>query len=261
MTNPAGIILYFPWGGAGNLIKNIINMDTRFEFLDYNNPDGVYKTVESRYNFLLDYYTKPVAPSDWLPREWSIRSKFYNRYYVSGNSVYWNPDNLLTYDCHGGGTELENILSNNKLKHWNRYAVSAGLMQEQLSPWTLLDCTHIFLIPSDTQLITDIYYSKNPTINQFLDYDNIADRKYQADLANAKLTNDLVDHAEKLRSLNKVVYQYDSLDLYKGTTCIDKIVESLELVIPSAYYVRIHDIWLQSTKKIYYNHFNKELTL
>ena len=165
-----GVIVYFPWGSAGNLVKNIINIDTRFEFLDSNKIDGKYTDTESRYKFLIDYYNKEVTPDTWLPREWSIRAKFYNRYYENGNSVYWNPDKLLTYDCHGGGTELENILSGAYLKHWNRHQVSTGIIEEKLSSWTLQECVHIFLIPSDVSLTTEIYNSKNPTINQFENY-------------------------------------------------------------------------------------------
>ena len=50
-----GVIVYFPWGAGGNFVKNIINIDTQFEFID-DNPNLVeYFTKESRYNWLVNY--------------------------------------------------------------------------------------------------------------------------------------------------------------------------------------------------------------
>jgi hypothetical protein len=255
------VIVYFPWGGAGNLVKNIINLDTRFEFLDDQKFIGEYPTTESRYNFLLDYYKKPVDPTTWLPREWSIRARFHSRYYLNGNCVYWNPEKLLTYDVHGGWTEIDNILENRQLKIWDRVGVEKNIKQEQLSPWTLMDCAHIFLIPSDVPLVTRIYNSKNPTINQLEHEGDLAYRQEQAEIINTTMTNRLIDLARKLSNLGKVAYSYDAVGLYKTSDSIKDIVKQLGLNIPEEYIDTIHRVWLQSTQEVYYNYFNKELSI
>ncbi|NDH69523.1 MAG: hypothetical protein EBY22_16840, partial [Gammaproteobacteria bacterium] len=100
------IILYFPWGGGGNLVRNIISIDLRFEFLDDQWPDRDYPTANSRYEFLLSYYNRPVEPSTWLPREWGQRGKIQNRYYRDGKIAHWNPGKLLVYDAHGSQADV-----------------------------------------------------------------------------------------------------------------------------------------------------------
>ena len=48
-----GVIVYFPWGAGGNLVKNIIAIDPRFEFIDevlFKQSDQyklIYEAVQS----------------------------------------------------------------------------------------------------------------------------------------------------------------------------------------------------------------------
>jgi len=256
-----GVIVYFPWGAGGNLVRNLITIDTRFEFLDDQDPIGKYPTEDGRYNFLLDYYSKPMDPTTWLPREWSLRARFHARYYEGGNCVYWNPDSLLVYDVHGGGTEIDNILDSRPLKCYDRYRIDRGLRSEQLSNWALVECTHIFLLPSDIPQITKIYNSKNPTINQLENEGDLEYRQKEAEIINTTMTNRLIGLSQKLIDQHQTVYKYDCIDLYKTPDIIYNIADNLSLSIKKEYINTIHSLWLQSTREVYYNYFNKELKL
>ena len=249
------IILYFPWGGGGNLVRNIISIDTRFEFSDDQWTNGHYPTADSRYEFLLNYYNKPVEPSTWLPREWRLRAKIQSRYYQNGKIVYWNPEKLLVYDAHGSQSDVINILSGRHLKCFNRWEINCGAASEQLSSWTLEDCTHIFLIPSDVSTITKIYNSKNPTINQLESVQDLARRRQQAEIANVKMCERLNNLAAQLRISGKQVYVYDCAELYRNPNTIKDIVSSMELAVNHNYIDSIHSVWLQSTQQVYYNYF------
>ena len=148
------VIVYFPWGGAGNLGRNVINLDTRFEFIDDQQNAGHYPTQADRYNWLLGYYQRPMEPDLWLPREWSIRAKMHARYYDNSKITYWNPNYLLSYDVHGGQHEIDGILESTTLQCFDRMGIQEGRRQEQISSWTLRDCQHVFLIPKDIKTIT-----------------------------------------------------------------------------------------------------------
>lgn len=258
----SNVIIYWPWGAGGNLVRNIISLDTRFEFFD----DRVYKVsypdVDSRYAFLHNYYSQPVQSNTWLTREWSIRTKIFNRYNGEHENItYWNPDELVAYGIHGTDKEIENVKSRGELLHYDRVKVNKGLIEEQPSPWKLIDCRHIFLIPRDVGKITEIYNSKNPTINQLEHEGDLEHRRREAKIINTTMTNRLSSFKEYLDMENKWTRLYWADQLYapNGYGVLFNISNDLGLNIPINYIKTLHHIWLQSTKNIYYNYFNREL--
>ena len=240
------IIVCFPWGAGGNLIRNIITLDSRFEFC---------AETTDRYKWLLDYYSTPVTSETWLQREWSIRQQFYNKYY-RGGIEYWNPQWLLAYDCHGTQTEIDAITKNNQLLCYDRYQIDRNLRSEEISHWRLQDCEFVFVIPQNIDAVTDIYHSKNPSLNQFTHVVEV-ERKRHALQTNKVLTKNLL-------ALTSVVANkriYDAESLLRSPNCILDIVAKLNLSISQEHIANIHSKWLQSTREIYYNYYNRELTL
>ena len=240
------IIVYFPWGAGGNLIRNIITLDPRFEF---------FNDARDRYTWLLVYYSQPVLSETWLPREWSIRQKFYNKYY-KGYIAYWNPNWLLAYDCHGTDEEIKALNDNNHLLCYDRYLIDRNMREEQQSPWRLKENHHIFLLPKNIELILDVYHSKNPSLNQF-DHIPKIDRKTYTRGEIIKLSTNLRSFADSIPS--KQIYVAE--DLFQSPNIILDIVSKLNLNISTQHATTIHAKWLQTTRKVYYNYYNRELTL
>lgn len=257
-----GVIVYFPWGAGGNFVKNIINIDTQFEFID-DNPNLVeYFTKESRYNWLVNYYRQIVTPDSWLVREWSIRNKLYNRYYLNNGPGYWNPNKKLVYDCHGDKSSTEAIIEDRKLQLWDIAGVARGIKEEQISPWSLQDCHHVFLIPNDVEYITKIYNSKNPTINQF-EYKEpeLKNRQQLALAANKEMTENLLELHTHLTVNNKIVYKHTADDLYteNGWKLVDSILSDLGIDVATDQVKSLHSLWLDGTKQVYSNYFGSYL--
>jgi len=240
------VVVCFPWGAGGNLVRNIISLDSRYEFCS---------ETDHRYQWLLDYYREPVTPDTWLKREWSIRQQFYNRYY-SGGIAYWNPDWLLAYDCHGTDQEIKIIQQNHQLPCYDRYRIDQGLRPEQTSPWHLQDCEYIFVIAKNIETITSIYYSKNPVLNQFSHVDE-SQRQHHALSTNQQLNKNLIDLSNTIK--NKHVYCAE--DLLASSDLVLDVVSKLKLSIPKENIETIHSTWLKSTHEVYYNYYNRELTL
>ena len=257
------VILYFPWGAGGNLIRNIITLDTRYEFYDDQQFQGAYPTIESRYEWVFNYYNQPISSETWLKREWSIRDRLYHKYYDNSGPAYWNPDALLVYDCHGDPADLKPIQDDIHLKHFDRFQISAGNKSEQDSPWGLHDCNHIFLIPVDVIKITEIYNSKNPVINQLDQNEDIEYRRKNALAINQTMTMRLKAFHYDLVRQNKSVLTYDAdaLFLDSGVDIILDVVAKFNLNIPLSYIKTLHSKWLQDTREVYYNYFNRELKL
>ena len=257
------IILYFPWGAGGNLIRNTITLDTRYEFYDDQEFQGVYPTTDSRYKWLFNYYNQPVAPDTWLKREWSIRDRLYNKYYDNGGPKYWNPDTLLVYDCHGDPADLRPIQADIHCQHFDRYQINLGNKQEQDSAWSLQDCNHVFLIPVDITKITEVYNSKNPVLNQLDQIPDMVYRQQNALSINQTMTMRLKAFHYDLVRQNRTVLAYDADDLFtdKGAGIMLEIADKFNLNIPENYIQTLHSKWLQDTREVYYNYFNRELTL
>ena len=266
-----GVVVSFPWGAGGNLVKNIITLDTRFDFFDDSEFLKEYPDIDQRYEWMLNYYQQSMTPNTWLKREWSIRTRFHNRYYEGGNPVYWNPNFLTAYDCHGGSstsdnTECENILSNRHMSHYDRFRVDRKLIHDQLSDWTLKDCDHIFIIPDsalDIAIISEIYNSKNPTINQLQQIEDIDDRRRASMKSIITQTQSLVELKRQLEADNCLVHAYTTAQLLNDTgyRVLENIIDRLKLNIPVNYVQTLQQIWLQSTREVYYNYFNRNLTI
>jgi len=257
------VILYFPMGSGGNSIRNILSLDTRFEFLDDNEFQLNYPTIDSRYKFLTDYYNIPVDSQNWLQREWSTRHRLGTQYYVDNKIEYWNSNEHTIYMVHGTLDELFNIEFDKQLRCYDRTKIESGEREEMLSPWTLQDCVHIFLLPKDIDKITKIYCSKNPVLNQFGHIANLEARQREVGTLNRITLSRLTDCMEFLVKKDKNVYCYQAEELFKdtGAEIIVDMVSKLNLTIPAEYIQTLHSKWLTSTKTLYYNTFNKELTL
>ena len=247
-------------GAGGNLIRNIISMDTQFEFLDDREFNGVYPTVDSRFEFLESYYTKSVESTTWLTREWSTRAKFHSKYYFDNGIEYWNPEERLVYLIHGTYEEIYTILLDRPLRHYDRAQIADGTKAESDSPWTVQDCQHVFLLPNSIETITDVYVSKNASLNQF-DQTSTVELRYAAALeTNKTCTKRLYELRDLLDKRNKPIINLKAEDLFTNSNLLNDLVAQLGLKIPTRYIDRIHTLWLQSTRTLYYNTFNRELT-
>jgi hypothetical protein len=239
-----GVIVYFPLGAGGNLVKNIISLDSRFEFS---------KTNKSRYEWMVDYYSQSMTSEQWLPREWSIRAEFHEKYYVNERIVKYNPAHLLVYDLHGGQYEVEGVLAGNKL-----HSIDPTKPD---SKWTLQDCEHVFLLPNNQHLMMEIYNSKNPTINHLEHEGDLDYRRKEVATINTTMTSRLRGLQNKLAQGHVYSYTADSLYTDTGYTTITDLASKLGLDISHDHIKHIHSIWLQSTRELYYNYFKRELPL
>lgn len=256
-----GVIVHFPWGAGGNFVRNIITIDPRFDFFDNKTYRDSYPTAADRFNWLKAYYTQPVDSSQWLQREWSIRQRLHTSYYHNGQIRFWNPDTLVAYDCHGTDLEIAEIVANKPLLCHDQYRIATGEREEQISDWTLQDCNHVFLLPNNAELIAEIYNSKNPTLNQL---NGTLQAKQLAALgAIERMTQQLGTLVDTLKSTGQQadIYTADTLYAANGHEMVYDIVSDLHLDVTQSQVKTLHSIWLQSTKEVYYNYFNRELTL
>lgn len=252
------VIIYFPWGGGGNFLKNLITINPEFDFIDDKEfTDEIEPGFESRYKFFLKYYT-PVPGEEWLSREWKIRKKFFGRYYQGGGINYWNPWARTAFDCHGSPEELERINSGERLHCYDRTRIDRGEISDELSPYCLRDCKHVFLLPDNNKLITDIYLSKNPALNQFDESVPLQIKKDRAYLINKFRNYRLREFAETLPAN---VYKYSADQLYTdlGAKLVSGIFEDLGIEMPTNIVDDLHKIWLSNTRQIYSAYHNKEL--
>ena len=252
------VIIYFPWGAGGDFLKNVITVNPEFDFNDDKEfTDEINPSFESRYQFFLNYY-KPVLGEEWSHREWQIRKKFFGRYYEAGGIRYWNPWARTVFDCYGSPEELERILSNERLHCYDRTRINRGEIADEISDYTLKECKHVFLIPTNVRLITDIYCSKDPSLNQFSA--NISDdaKKHRALLINKFRTYRLKEFAE---TLGGDVYKYSADQLYSntGAELISTILDDLGIEMPVWIVNDLHQAWLDNTKQIYSAYYNKDL--
>ena len=259
--NTANIIIYFPLGGGGNLIRNIITLDTQFDFNDNQEFSGSYPTTESRFEFIKKYYKQPIDSTLWLHREWSIRSRYGNKYYNNNKIGYWNPDFKVAYLIHGEIEELYGILLDQNLPCYDRYRIENGTRPEELSPWTTQECFHIFMLPKDIDYVTDIYASKNYVLNQFDQNLGYQERKETAKKYNRQLYQRLLEIKEFLLTHQQTVIDISVEEIFgaTGAFSIQQLFDKLSVNVPTEMIKEIHSIWLQSTKELYYNTYNREL--
>jgi hypothetical protein len=255
-----GVIVHFPWGAAGNFVRNIITIDPRFDFFDDREFRGAYPTAGSRFVWFIEYYKRTMTPDQWLDREWSIRKRLHTCYYTNNCIQYWNPDSIVAYDCHGEQREVGEILKAKPLRCYDQHRIATGEREEHNSDWTLPQCDHVFLLPTNTNLISEIYNSKNPAINQLK---GTLQEKQSAALATINaMTSRLATLADTLDAEGQHTMRYNADALYTaaGADIIYDIVMNLSLEVSRKQINALHSIWLQSTKEVYYNYFNRELT-
>lgn len=256
------VIVYWPWGAGGNLVKNICTLDTGFDWFDQHQfrPE-VPPTQVERFQFMLDYYSAPIAPSTWIEREWSIRGRYLSKYYEQSCITYWDPAWTTVYECHGQIEEIDRIVSPAPLKLFDRTRIDRAEIPEHLSTWHLTECRHVFLLPKDLHLITDIYQSKNPDLNQINPNGTPESRRRQAYIINRLMTLRLLELADMLQQQSQQVYKYTADELFEpaGHQLLLSVVSDLQLDIPSAMVVHTHGAWQSSTQQVYRQYWNKEI--
>lgn len=256
------IIVYFPWGAGGNFIKNICTLDTDFDWFDQQpfRPE-VPPTQSMRYYFMLDYYSQRLEPNQWLEHEWSLRGKYLAKYYEAGYIKYWDPGWATAYEYHGTIEEIDSVTNAQPLQMFDRTKINRGEIVEQLSPWLLSDCRHVFLLPKDMHLITDIYQSKNPSLNQINPNGTTEARRKQAFIINRLMTLRLSELAELLQAQAQTVYKYTADELFTntGSQLIESIITDLQLNIPLSMIAPIHQAWLTNTQQVYKKYWDKDL--
>lgn len=254
------VVVYFPWGAGGNLIKNICTLDPEFDFFNQEQfrPDILPSQIE-RYRFLLSYYHS--TSSTWTNREWSIRTKYRSKYYENNCIIHWDPAVATAYECNGLIEEIDRITDSSPLTMYDRYRIDRGTVMEQLSPWSLSQCRHVFLLPKDLHLITDIYQSKDPDLEHINPNGTAEARHRQAFIINRLMTLRLSDLADQFTAQQQQVYKYvaDELFCNDGDQIVKTIVDNLQLSIPADMISSIHSAWLQNTQQVYRDYYNKEL--
>jgi hypothetical protein len=236
-------------GSGGNLVRNILSLAPNFELLGFDRMPVTDKT-----QFLIDFYKQEVSAETWLSREWSIRQALYNRYYANNIPAYYHPPYNIVYDNHG---LLQAKSLDNHLLHYDRYQVNNGLIQDQVSKFTLRDCIHVFISYDDLDSLAKIYNSKNPTLDQ---YEHLSLEKEQR-LQYFKEQN--FAWYQNIIEISKLVdgkeFTGEVLFTDSGADTIMSLVGVLDLEINENEVHQIHAQWLQSTREIYYNYYKENL--
>jgi hypothetical protein len=256
------VIVYFPWGAGGNFIKNVCNIDPRFDWFDEQEfrPDIPPAPME-RYHFLYHYHSTQLQSDNWLWHEGLVRRKYTAKYHQGGKITYWDPEFNTVYEAHGEVDELDRILDPAPLLYYDRTRVDAGITKEQISYWKLEDCKHVFLLPKNIQLITDIYHSKNPILNQLNQNASLESRRKQAFIIIRLMTLRLQELADTLAARGATVYKYTADDLYSntGNQLVEALVQDLGQRVPIEYIRPLHRVWLDSTRSVYQKFYNRDL--
>jgi hypothetical protein len=256
------VIVYWPWGAGGNLVKNICTLDTDFDWFDQEPYRAeVAPAYAQRVSFMMDYYTNSVGAEGWLEREWSVRTKYLAKYYDNNCITYWDTACATAYECHGSAEEIDRILDPAPLQIYDRTRVCNGEISEQLSDWSLADRRHVFLLPQDLHLITDIYQSKNPQLNQIDQVATVEARRSQVYTINQLMSLRLQTLATMLTEQGQRVYKYTADQLFAdtGDRVLAAIVQDLDLTISPADVVSIHQAWWANTQQVYQQYWNQQI--
>ena len=257
------IIIYFPLGAGGNLIRNIINLDTAFEFYDGSPFYKEYSTTQGRFEFTEKFYQEIVTSDTWLAREWRIRTALHSRHYEENGIAHWNPNAKSVYLIHGEITEMYNIAINKRLTNFNRSAIRLGKEIESITKKGLWSCYHLFVMPDNIDLFTKIYATKNGTLNQFEVLNDIGARYHRAEMHNRNLNLKLIEFQKFIQNQSNRTITFCAEDLFteSGAQKLIKLLSTLAVKVPDNMITTIHSIWLQSTKQLYYNSYGEELKL
>ena len=233
------IVLHFPWGSGGNFIRNCLLLDDRYEF------DHVGRNSQERYRYLIDFYQQPTSMSNWLSNEWrGPRGYLYRTYYETPGVkiIHWSAKNNVVYINHCQDNELSSMMDN-----------------------IFLDLKHVFLIPSDCQLISEIYVSKNPKDDRHLSGTTV--EKIANTTSYIKyLKQNQIMLLEQLEKQNQTTcsYSVDRLFDENGFELVSDIARDLLIHVPKSMVQNLHQLWINKTKFLYndffYNHLDPSLT-
>jgi hypothetical protein len=229
------IVLHFPWGAGGNFIRNCLLLDDRYEF------DQLGRNSQERYRYLIDFYQRPTSVSNWLDNEWQgPRGYLYRIYYETPGVqiIHWSAKNNVVYITHCQDNELSSIMNS-----------------------ILLDLKHVFLIPVDCQLISEIYVSKNTVNDRHLPGTTV-EKIANTTLYIKYLKENQMMLQEQLKKQNQtyLVYNVDRLFDENGIELVMDIIKDLSMDIPKIMVEHLYQLWIKKTKLLYndffYNHPN-----
>ena len=266
---PKNYIVHFPWGAAGNLVRNIITVSPDVEMLDHRGQQVGPNTGNQEYTdkakFMADFFAGHDTSGPWLKTEWSIREHLYFKYYHNHGIAYWNPDIGVAYDTHGMTDELDSIRKCNPLRFWDRYRVDNEGAQDFICPELAIDFEHIFLLPSDRDFIAEHYWSKNPNLSpQFNHLTNLDQKVTASRAAIDRQCNRLEEFYNELIAEGRTnYYRIDAVDLFKDTgwVYLMEVVDKYKLCVNISLVRHIHNTWLSNTRVIYEKHFKKAYPL
>ena len=257
------IIIFFPLGAGGNFVRNVMSLDTTFEFFDDSPFYIEYPTAEGRFEFLKKYYQTPVTPNTWLDREWTIRTGAQIRYFENNTIAYWNPHAKSIYLIHGEHEEMYNIYLDKKLSNFDKSGMKLGNDVERISPKGLQSCSNLFILPRDIELTSKIYASKNGKLNQFDQSIPVDERFKMASNHNKRLLLSLEDYKTYItqRSDKCITIAVEDLLVESGADLLDDICYRMNVNVPAHMIRELHSLWLQSTRDLYYTSYGEELKI
>lgn len=266
---PKNYIVHFPWGGAGNLVRNIMTISPDVEMLDDRGqqvgPGTGNREYPNKEKFMTDFFVGHNENGPWLKTEWSIREHLYFKYYHNHGIAYWNPAIGIAYDTHGMTDELASIRKREPLRYWNRYLVNNEGAEDVVCPKLAIDFEHIFLLPSNRDFIAEHYWSKNPNLSP--QFDDLIDMDQKVTASRAAIDrqcNRLEEFYNELLAEGRTNYhRIDAVDLFKDTgwVYLMEVVDKYNLCVNIAVVRRIHETWLSTTRAIYEKHFKKAYPL
>ena len=214
------VILHFPWGAGGNFIRNCLLLDCRYEF-DWSN-----KTLQQRYQYLVQFYQSVATQENWLNEEWhGPRGYLYSKYYKN-QTIHFSNTCPVIFVSHCE-EEVPSLVDHNSL-------------------------SHVFLNPSDKQFIAKIYVSKSPTTDGHL-RGSTNERIKQTLWHLGSFEENQIKLKEELIKKNTTTYTYDVNKLFNddGHLLIQTIAQHLSVEVPMNMGKNLHQLWNGQNKKLY----------
>ena len=128
---------------------------------------------------------------------------------------------------------------------------------QKYSAWTLLYCHHVFLIPTNVQLISQVYISKYKRDNPFTD--TVEDRLISYSGYIKTIIETMIYTSDQLQNSGRSVKIYDPSRLFVDTwyNLVLEIAKYFDLTVSEEHVKKLHEIWVMQTNKIYNEFYGK----
>lgn len=243
------INLFFPYGAAGNFIKNALTMDQNYILLD---PNGEEVAQDKKLSFLIDYYNTEMNSITWIPVESTLRNSNEARLVewrrgTNNNSAEFYPK------CH----ESKGIISvlhepsfDARLKWVDSDVLSDNMHHDQVN---------VFLYFENTYDLAEIYTSKNQGEAKL----NISDIRQETltwTISISSQSQRLYKFQKELENKGKIVYTLEASRMFTkhGYEYVYKLAKELGLDIPIRHIQEIHSLWFRSTCDTYEGFYRKK---